>query len=75
MYTVKGWCAGIVLFEKKIEKGELSEFMSSTKEQLLTGDLKLHFASEVQTATEVCVDVYDEDQKRYRHDLSRAYKK
>ena len=75
MFIAKGWCAGILLFENKVEEQDLPEFMSSTKDQLLAGELKLHFAREVQTATEVCVDVYEENSKLYSHDLSKAYKK
>lgn len=76
MYIVKGYCAGILIIpEKKVEEADLSIFMSETKSQLLAGELKIHFASQVQVASEVCIDIYEEPERKYRHDLSKAFKR
>lgn len=76
MYIAKCYCAGISIFdEKKVDEDGLTTFMKATKSQLLAGELKIKFAGEVQMASEVCIDVYEEAGRKYRHDLSKAFKR
>ena len=75
-YMVKAYCAGILIFEDTVPHEELNDFMSFTKERLKMSELKITFAlAQVQIASEVCLDVYEQPTHKYRSDLSKAFKK
>ncbi len=72
VYVAKGYCAGIIVFEEKVQEEDLEEFFKTIKQRLLAGELTIKFASETQKASEVCVDIYEDH--IYRHNLSVAFK-
>lgn len=72
-FLVKAHCAGILVFETKVYENEFSSFMVTTKEEWKRGELKISFGSgQIQVATEICLDVYEDDMCRF--DLSKAFK-
>mgnify|MGYP001584673679 CR=1 FL=1 len=76
MYEVRGYCAGILVFAEVVQRNELNDFLKDQKELLEGGKLTIRFGTDVtQTATELCVDVYDKETGAWRSDLSRAFKK
>ena len=76
MYTVKGYCAGILVFTEDVDEEKLKDFLNDKKLALKDGDLKITFGAGItQVATELCYDVYDKATGVWRKDLSRAFKK
>jgi hypothetical protein len=74
-FIVKAYCAGITIFEKSVPVDELEEFLATSKEEWKKGEFKISFASgQVQTATEMCLDVYEQGTSKYRFELSKAFK-
>jgi len=75
VYTVKGYCAGILLFNNAVEKHLLEEFLQERVRDLKNGNLTITFAMGVtQNAKEMCVDVYDKETGRYLTQKSCAFK-
>ncbi len=73
---VKGWYAGILVFETKISEDSLDNFLLETKGQLQRGELTVVFAmSQRQVVSEMCIDVYDKDTGKYLPKKSVAYKR
>ncbi len=76
MYEVRGYCAGILVFAENVPSKELKDFLKDQKELLESGKLTIRFGTDItQTATELCVDVYDKETGAWRNDLSHAFKK
>lgn len=75
MYQVKGFCAGILVFESYVDESNLAQYVSNQKVLLKEGCLSIRFAlGVVQTIKEICIDVHEVVQTEYRPDLSVAYK-
>jgi hypothetical protein len=71
---LRGYCAGISVFERVVQEPELGEMLNTIKQELASGELKIKFAGELQNATEVCVDVYRVVYDYQQH-LSTAFKR
>lgn len=75
MYTVKGYCAGILLFDRNVKEEDCLNFFEDVKSRLKAGEFWINFALNMsQVASEMCVNVYDES-GAYRSDLSFACKR
>ncbi len=74
MYTVKGYCAGICIFAEDVEHNKFKKFLEEKKNLLIRGELQITFGGMVQSASELCYDVYDKETSVWRNDLSRAFK-
>lgn len=75
MYLTKGYCAGILIFSENAQETELQNFLKEKEYLLIQGELTIQFGmGVVQTATELCIDVYEKASGQYRLDLSTSYK-
>jgi hypothetical protein len=72
-YLIKGYCAGILALEHTVTEEELPSKLAYIKQELARGEIKIQFANEVQTATEICLDIY---KVLYQHQesISTAFK-
>jgi len=74
MYTLKGYCAGILVFQEDVAHKNLDARLTEIKDLLLEEGFRITFGYNTQTVTELCVDVYEKAKAIWRHDLSVAYK-
>ncbi len=75
LFILKCFYAGMPVFSPDIETSDLRTTLDDIKEELRKGNLRISFGSNQSSlATEVCIDVYDAPTKKYRHDVSVAYK-
>ena len=75
MYLTKGYCAGILIFSENAQETELQNFLKEKEYSFRRGELTIQFGiGVVQTATELCIDVYDKITHQYLSNLSVAYK-
>ncbi len=59
-YQVKGYCAGIEVFDEHVRESGLTQFLTEKKLQLKQGELTMTFAmGVVQECSLLCVDVFD----------------
>ena len=73
MYSVKGYCAGVLIYRSTLQtvEGEAFEkYKERLKNRMKRGEMRLGLE---QSVNELCLDIYDQNNK-WRHDLSFSIK-
>lgn len=75
-FIVRTYYAGFPVFERTSSPEDLPSLLDSCKKGLSLGEFTITFgAGQQQTATELCIDVYEQSTRKYRSDLSTAFKR
>ncbi len=74
-YEIRGYCAGILVFEEFVLEEDLENLLGNKKQELKHNGLTIQFGSEQrQVVTELCIDVYDVGTGKWLPKLGVTYK-